>query len=312
MSRSTPSVTAVSQIAGKGAAKAAARQLKRGKRGTKFSSEGRRAGWVTYAVLGATLLFFAYPLYYTVQLASISKDEMYDFHGLAIGAQLLENLGKAFQGLNFWAALGNTLIVSGVCALSVVFFSTLAGYSFAKLRFRGRGPLMVFVVGTMAIPAQLSAVPLFIVMKNLGLVGSLTGVIIPGLVTAFGVFWMTQYLQAALPYELIEAARVDGCSMIKTFYHVALPAARPAAAMLALFTFVAQWTNYYWPFVIIANNAKKVPLLTLAAATLSGGNAQNYPLAMAGVALTSFPLVLLFFFAGKQLVSGIMAGAVKG
>ena len=134
--------------------------------------------------------------------------------------------------------MGNSVIIAVVTSLSVVFFATLAGYSFSRLRFRGRGPLLVFVVATMAVPTQLSIVPLFILMSKLGWTGRLEAVIVPGLVTAFGVFWMTQYLESALPMELIEAARVDGCSMIRTFWHVALPAARPAATMLGLFTFI--------------------------------------------------------------------------
>jgi cellobiose transport system permease protein len=295
-------------LAGPGAARAAARRRGR----IRQTGEGRRPGPVSYAVLVFILLISLYPIYYTVQIASTAKETMHDFMGLSLGSNLFDHLATAFKELNFWRALRNTVLVSSLCALSVVAFSTLAGYSFAKLRFRGRGPLMVFVVGTMAIPTQLTAVPLFIVMSKLSLTGTLTAVVLPGLVTAFGVFWMTQYLEAALPYELIEAARVDGCSMIRTFFHVAVPAARPAASMLALFTFIAQWTNYYWPFLAIGTAAQRKPLLTLAAGTLSAGHYQDNTLIMAGVALTSLPLIILFFVAGKQLVAGIMAGAVKG
>ncbi|MDR2114032.1 MAG: carbohydrate ABC transporter permease [Bifidobacteriaceae bacterium] len=278
----------------------------------RWSSEGRRAGKVSYALLGLVLLISAYPLFYTLQIASARTENMHDAMGLGFGDQLWSNLSKAFSTLDFFKALANTVIVATACSVAMVFFCTLAGYSFAKLRFRGKGPLLVFVIGTMAIPTQLSAVPMFIIMSKLDLYGKLPAVILPGIVTAFGVFWMTQYLDAALPYELIEAARVDGCSMIRTFWHVAMPAARPAAAMLALFTFVAQWTNYYWPFLIIGTRSQDVPLLTLAAARLAAGTFQDNTLIMAGVALTTFPLVALFFVAGKQLVSGIMAGAVKG
>jgi cellobiose transport system permease protein len=303
-----PSVAMARQIAGNGAAKALAKK----RRHQSVTSEGRHPGAPSYIVLTIVILLFIYPLYYTVQIASVKKEDVHNFLGLGFGSQLWNHLSNAFTQMNFWHALLNTFIVSAVVSLSVVAFSTLAGYSFAKLRFRGKGPLMVFVIGTMAIPSQLSAVPMFIVMSKLGLYGSLVAVAIPNLVTAFGVFWMTQYLEGALPYELIEAARVDGCNMIRTFWNVALPAARPAAAMLALFTFVAQWTNYYWPFLIIGNQAQQKPLLTLAASVLSAGHYQDNTLIMSGVILTSFPLIILFFVAGKQLVAGIMAGAVKG
>ncbi|MDR2896672.1 MAG: carbohydrate ABC transporter permease [Propionibacteriaceae bacterium] len=306
--KTQPSVAFAAAVAGKGAARAVAKRNRK----MSLTSEGRRPGWPTYLLLGLVILVSIYPLYYAVQLSSLTVDQMHDFPGLGFGSMLWSNLVTAFNDLNFVKAFLNTLMVAVIMSVSVVAFSTLAGYTFAKLRFKGRGPLMVFVVATMAIPAQLSAIPLYIIMSKLGLYGSLAAVILPGLVTAFGVFWMTQYITAALPYELIEAARVDGCSMIKTFYHVAIPAALPAGALLALFTFVAQWTNYYWPMLIIGTNSSNNPLLTLAVANLAGGNMQNYTIMMAGVVLSAFPLIILFFVAGKQLVAGIMAGAVKG
>ncbi|AEN77147.2 ABC transporter sugar permease [Bifidobacterium animalis subsp. lactis BLC1] len=226
------------------------------------------------------------------------------------GTGLFRNIARAFGAMKFWEALGGTFLVATIVSISTVFFSTLAGYSFSKLRFRGRNALLMLVVATMTIPQQLSVVPLYIMANKAGLFGSLWAVIIPGLVSAFGVFWMTQYIGDALPYELIEAARVDGCSMFRTFLHVAIPAARPAAAMLFLFTFIAQWTNYFWPMLILGPNKNK--MLTVAAATLKGAYFTDYTIVMSGVVLTTAPLLLLFFFAGKQLVSGIMAGAVKG
>jgi cellobiose transport system permease protein len=120
---------------------------------------------------------------------------------------------------------------------------------------------------------------------------------------------MTQYLEAALPYELIEAARVDGCSMIRTFWHVALPAARPAAAMLALFTFVGSWTAFFWPFIVLRG---KNPTLPVALQLLQASYFKDYSLIMAGVVVATVPLILVFVFLGRQLVSGIMQGAVKG
>ncbi|MDR1768544.1 MAG: carbohydrate ABC transporter permease [Propionibacteriaceae bacterium] len=306
MSRET-SMPALRQTAPPSVVRAAAKR-----RRLAVTSEGRKANWFTYAVLAFVILISVFPLYYAVQIASVTTDNMYGWGSFGTGSLALlgEHLRIAFGELNWTVALLNTILVSGVCAISVVFFSTLAGYSFAKLRFRGKAGLFGFIIATMAIPTQLSVVPLYILMSKLGLYGKLEAVIIPGLVTAFGVFWMTQYLEQALPYELIEAARVDGCSMIRTFWHVALPAARPAASMLALFTFVAQWTQYYWPFLVLGSNNRAV--LTVAASTLAGGRYTDYTLIMSGVVLTSFPLVLLFVFVGKQLVAGIMAGAVKG
>lgn len=300
------SVATIRQYGGKGVARAAAR-----KRKLAVTSEGRRPGWVSYAILAVVLLISVFPLYYAVSIASQpTTATQFGVQALKIRGALFTNLQTAFGLIEFWRALSGTVLVSTVCAITTVLFSTLAGYSFAKLRFKGRGPLLLFVVGTMAIPTQLAVVPLYIIMAKLQLFGSLAAVMIPGLVTAFGVFWMTQYLEGALPFELIEAARMDGASMIRTFWSIALPAARPAAAMLFLFSFVAQWTNYFWPMLILGPN--KNSMLTTAAAALKGARFTDYTMVMSGVILTAFPLIILFFFIGRQLVAGIMAGAVKG
>lgn len=299
-------VPALEQVYGKSVARAASR-----KRHLAVTSEGRHAGWGSYLILCIMILLFIFPLYYAVSIASQSTSStQYGVEALKLGNGLFYNLSRAFNTMNFWQALGGTLFVAVTVSCTTVLFSTLAGYSFAKLRFRGRGILLAIVVATMAIPQQLNVIPLFIMANKVRLYGSLWAIIIPSMVTAFGVFWMTQYLQDALPYELIEAARVDGASMIRTFWSVAMPAARPAAAMLFLFTFIAQWTNYFWPMIVLGPN--KSSFLTVAAANLKGAYFTDYTIVMAGVVLTTMPLLIVFFIAGKQLVSGIMAGAVKG
>ena len=302
-----PSVAAVHQMAGRGAARAAARR-----RGAGTGGANKRPGWVTYLVTGVVLAISAYPLYYAFLLASSDSVTIAQnpIPSLIPGPNFWDNIARVMSSdINFWVAFRNSLIVAVVTAFSVVLFSTLAGFSFAKLRFRGRRALLVFVIATMAVPTQLGVVPMFILMSELSWVGKLQAVIVPGLVTAFGVFWMTQYLESALPFELVEAARVDGCSMIRTFWHVALPAARPAAAMLGLFTFVASWTNFFWPFIVLGPSN---PTLPVAVQLLQASYFKDLSLIMAGVVVSTVPLVLLFIFVGRQLVSGIMQGAVKG
>ena len=245
------SVGMAEQLAGRGAARHHARRA----RARDDLTEGRRRpGWVTYALLTVAFVISAYPLYFAFLLATSTAERIAQqpVPSPVPDAHLAENLGRvAASNVPIVAATANSVIVAVIVSASTVFFSTLAGYAFAKLRFRGRNPLLAFVVGTMAIPSQLGVIPLFIVMAKLGWAGHLPSVIVPALVNAFGVFWMTQYLAEALPYELIEAARMDGCSMFGTFWHVGLPAARPAASMLALFTFVASCTNFFWPSIIL-------------------------------------------------------------
>ncbi|MFD7022245.1 carbohydrate ABC transporter permease [Promicromonospora sukumoe] len=303
------SVAVTAQTAGEGAARAAARKRDRKASG----SATHRAGWFVYAALGVVLLISVFPLYYTLLLGSsdpveISRNPVPQWlPDLSLFTQF-QTVIESTQ-INFWKALANSLIISVVVSAAVVLFSTLAGYSFAKLRFRGRGPLLVFVIATMAVPTQLGVIPMYILMSDLDWIGKLQAVIVPALVTAFGVFWMTQYLSESLPYELIEAARVDGASMIRTFWSIALPAARPAAAMLGLFTFVQQWTNFFWPSIVLNSSNPTLPLVVK---SLQSNYFVDYSLVMGGVFLVTLPLLVIFAFVGKQLVAGIMQGAVKG
>lgn len=272
----------------------------------------QRPGWFSYTFLIGVLLASIFPLYWSFLIGSGDASTITQRSISPIpGGNFFANAASVLNDptVNFWKAIGNSIIVSTVVAASVVWFSTLAGFAFAKLRFRGKNGLLVFVIATMAVPTQLGVVPLFIAMSQLQLAGTLGAVILPAIVSAFGVFWMTQYLSQALPYELIEAARVDGASMIRTFWSVALPAARPAAAMLGLFIFIATWTNFFWPFIVLD---RQDPTLPVALSLLQSNYFVDYSIVMAGVLLSTIPLLILFAVAGRHLVSGIMQGAVKG
>ncbi|MEZ5188161.1 MAG: carbohydrate ABC transporter permease [Microbacterium sp.] len=227
----------------------------RGRRKRPRHVKGTRPGWFVYACLGVVLLASVFPFYWSLLIGSGDSYTIRDPNMSWIpGGNFFSNAAKVMNdpAVNFWVALWNSIISSGLIALSVVFFSTLAGWAFAKLRFRGSSWLLVFVIATMAVPTQLGVVPLYILFSDLGWTGQLGAIIVPALVSAFGVFWMTQYLRQAVPDELIEAARVQ--------------------------------SNYF----------------------------VDYSIVLAGVLLATIPLLILFVFAGRQLVSGIMQGAVKG
>ena len=272
----------------------------------------QRPTWLGYAFLVAVLLGAVFPLYWSALIASGDSTTLNDPNLSWIpGGHFWENAAKVISSdrVPFWKAVANSIIVSTVVSASVVFFSTLAGYAFAKLRFKGKRGLFVFIIATTAVPTQLGVVPLFIVMSQLGWTGSLGAVIVPALVTAFGVFWMTQYISQSLPDELVEASRIDGANVFLTFWYIGFPIARPAASVLALFTFIATWTNFFWPFIVLDSNN---PTLPVALALLQGNYFVDYSIVLAGVLLATLPLLILFVIAGRQLVSGIMQGAVKG
>ncbi|MBV0895918.1 carbohydrate ABC transporter permease [Microbacterium sp. NC79] len=270
---------------------------------------GSRPGFLTYGLLTAFLLGSMYPLWWSFVVGSGTNATRGETLPLVPGGNFFANAAQVLDAIPFWLALGNSLLISTIITLSVVTFSTLAGYAFAKLRFRGRDGLMVFVVATMAIPTQLGIIPLFMVMSSMGWTGTIGAVIVPTLVTAFGVFFMRQYLVDVIPDELIEAARMDGANQFRTFLAVGLPAARPAMAILGLFTFMTAWTDYLWPLLVL--NPQN-PTLQTALSQLQSGYYIDFSVVLTGAVMATIPLLVLFVLAGKQLVSGIMAGAVKG
>ncbi len=271
-----------------------------------------RPGWWVYAILAAFIAGSLFPLYWSYVIASTqSGNAQRRVPVLAPGGNFLENARRVFDTIPFWGAFGNSLLVSTIVTASVVFFSTLAGYAFAKLTFRGKDGLMTFVVLTLAVPPQLGAVGLYRLMATWGWTGKLGAVIFPALVTAFGVFFMRQYLGGVIPTELIEAARVDGAGYFRTFLTVAVPAAAPAAAVLGLFTFISTWTDFFWPFLVLRDPKVQTLQTALNQLMASSGNNPDLSVVLAGSLLSIVPLLVLFIVAGRRLVTGIMSGALK-
>jgi cellobiose transport system permease protein len=269
----------------------------------------RKASVWTYGALLAVVAGSVFPLYWSLVVSSQTPDAVTQVPpALVPGGHLFDNIARVFDTTDFGRALVNSFVVSGSVTVSVVFFSTLAGFAFAKLRFRGRRWLLALAIGTSMVPHQLGVIPLYILMADLGWTGHLAAVIVPGLVTAFGVFFMTQYLGRAVPDELLEAGRVDGCGTFGLYWHVVLPAARPAAAVLGLFTFMQAWNDFFWPLVVLQNN----PTVQVALSALASGYTTDYTLTLTGTLLATLPILVVFMVLGRQIVGGIMQGAVKG
>jgi cellobiose transport system permease protein len=268
------------------------------------------AGWFTYAVLIATAVIFIVPFYYMIVAASRPMAEMNQTPPpLLPGPDLWSNMSKALQQQDIGLALANSLLVSGIITVSTVLFCTLAGYAFAKMRFRGRNVLFAIALATMMIPPGLGVVPLYALMAALGLAGELSSVILPSLVQCFGLFFMRQYLQEALPDELLEAARIDGATSLRTFWSIVLPVARPGMAVLGMLTFMTAWNDFFWP-VITLNSTN--PTIQVALNNLGSGYVPDTSVIMAGTLLGTLPVIGVFLVLGRQIVGGIIAGAIKG
>lgn len=267
-------------------------------------------GKITYAVLIVITVGSLFPLVWTAIAASRTNTRLAETPPpFWFGANLLDNLENAWSNANMGLALLNTTVVASTITVGTVLFSTIAGFAFAKLRFRLRSVLLMLTIGTMMIPPQLSVVPLFMVVAELEWTNQLQSVILPTLVSAFGVFFMRQYLIEALPTEIVEAARVDGANSLRVVWHVVFPVARPAMAVLAMLTFVQAWNDFFWPIIALTQDN---PTVQVALTGLGRGYIPDQSVIMAGALLGTLPLLIAFVVSGRRIVGGIMEGAVKG
>jgi cellobiose transport system permease protein len=271
----------------------------------------RRGSRLSPAVLTLITLVSAFPLYFMVVMASRPNDEIASIPPpLTPGDQLDDNIRRVLDNADvmFANAVVNSFVVALTATAAVVLTSCMAGFAFAKLRFRGRQGLMLAVIVTMMVPIQLGLVPLYMLMSRLHLTGTLPSVILPFVVSGFGVFFMRQFCVQAIPDELLDAARLDGCSTWQMFRHVVFPVLRPAAAVLGLLTFMERWNDFLWPYLVLDLDH---PTVQVALSRLSGGYYTDQALVMAGTLLGVVPLLAVFLVFGRQIVGGIMQGGVK-
>ncbi|WP_083441951.1 carbohydrate ABC transporter permease [Nitriliruptor alkaliphilus] len=265
-----------------------------------------------YAVLIGAVVVSVFPFYWMIVVASNTNEVISQIPPRLIpGPNLLENATNAVARVPFGGALLNSFVIAATTTVSTVVFATLAGFAFAKIQFRGRSALMAFVIATMMVPLQqLGLIPLYILMSRFGWVSSLRAVIVPGLVTGFGVFWMRQVVATSVHDELLEAGRIDGCSTFGLFRNVVVPSVRPGAAVLALYTFLFAWNDFLWPLIVLQDESKHT--IQIALRTLNDTYYVDYAMVMTGTLLSVLPLIVVFVLLSRQMVAGLMEGAVKG
>ena len=220
----------------------------------------------------------------------------------------LAHYKSVFTGLNMGRYLVNSAAIAfTVTAISLV-INSMAGYAFAKLRFRGRDRLFRFLSAGLVIPVQVAMLPLFLLMKQLGLINTYWGVVIPTMASIFGIFLIRQYA-LAIPDALLDAARVDGAGEGRIYWSIVLPVIMPILATLAIWTFLTTWNDFMWPLIVLSDDSKYT--LPVALANLSGEHVQDTELMMAGSVLTVLPVLLVFIFLQRFYIAGVMMGSVK-
>jgi multiple sugar transport system permease protein len=203
----------------------------------------------------------------------------------------------------------NSLIVATLGTLLSLAFNATAGYAFAKLRFKGRDRIFQLLLAALVIPAQVTMLPLFLMLKEIGLINSFAGVLVPVTASIFGIFLVRQYA-LSIPDELLEAARVDGASEGRIFLQIVVPVLTPILITLALFTFLGVWNDFMWPLIVLTD--QQLYTLPVALAALSREHVQDNELMMAGSVLTILPVLLLFLVLQRYYLQGLLAGSVKG
>jgi len=263
-----------------------------------------------HLVLVIGVLISVFPFYWMIVMASNRTEDILTYPPkLVPGDYLMENIQTVLDGVPFWNSAFLSLVTAVLLTLLVLFFDSLAAFTFAKYQFPGKKVLFVIILATFMVPAQLSLVPQFVIMAQLGWVGSIKALIIPGAANAFGIFWMRQYAQGAIADELIDAATVDGAGFFRTYLTVGLPVLRPGLAFLGIFTFIASWNDYLWPLIVL-DNPNHITL-QVALQQLNGLYTSDYAAIMAGAAMATLPLLILFIVGARQFIADLAAGAMK-
>ncbi|MFI5796656.1 carbohydrate ABC transporter permease [Streptomyces sp. NPDC051677] len=270
-----------------------------------------RRGLALHTSLVLGVLLSAFPFYWAVIMSTHTSSEIFSYPPkLLPGTHFLENVRNLFDNIDFFGSMFNSLLVAGSVTFLVLFFDSLAAFVFAKFEFPGKRLLFVLLMFIFMVPAQLQAIPQFVIMAKLGWIGSMTALIVPAAANAFGIFWMRQYMTGAIHDELLDASRIDGANFLRQYWHVALPVVRPGLAFLGIFTFMGQWNDYAWPLIALTNPDNVT--LQVALSQLNGTHGTtDYGMVMTGALLALVPLLIVFAIGARQMIGDLAKGAIK-
>ncbi|MFA6985562.1 MAG: carbohydrate ABC transporter permease [Arenimonas sp.] len=224
-------------------------------------------------------------------------------------APTLANYRELFERAGMGRYLLNSFVIASATTLLSLLFNVMAGYAFAKLQFAGREKIFAALLGALVIPGQVAMMPLFLMLKQIGLVNTYAGAIVPGMAGIFGIFLIRQYART-LPDELLEAARIDGAGEFRIFWQIVMPALKPILVTLAIFSFLGSWNDFMWPLIVLTDG--HLHTLPVALASLSREHVQDNEMMMAGSVVTVLPVLFLFLSLQRYYLQGLLLGSVKG
>jgi len=268
------------------------------------------APWAAKLLVLVGALIMLAPFYFMFVFATHSRTAIFNMPPpMWFGTDLLDNLQILTSRLPFWRNLGWSLYVALASTALTLVFCSMAGYAFALMEFRFKKALFTLVMATMMLPSFMNMIPTFLIMDALGWIDQHRGLYIPGAASAFGIFLMRQFAASAIPRELIEAARMDGCGEFAIYWRIVLPLLKPALGTLGLITFIASWNNFIGPLIVMRSADQYT--LPLALRSLQSPVNTEWGALMTGSAIATIPLLILFALSSRQLISGLTTGAVK-
>ncbi len=264
-----------------------------------------------YLILILIAISMLYPFFAMVNLSFVPNGEIFNQGGKLLYSPLsTENYVSIFEKIPLWKYFMNSLFVALVTTFGQIIFAAMAGYAFARLKFKYRNALFLVVLITMLVPPQVNIIPLFFLMRQIHWINTDQALIIPGLFGGFGIFMMRQYF-LGLPKDLEESAKIDGCNIFTTFFKIAMPLALPAIATLAIFTFVSSWNSFMWPLIV--TNTESMRTLPVGLAIFKGSFREItlWGDLLACAVICTIPVVAVFLLGKKYFINDILSGSVK-
>ena len=260
----------------------------------------------TFLFIGAVIMMT--PIIFMFSASFKYNDQIYDL-ALFSSDFTLDNYNYIIENTDFIIWLLNSLFVSLFTTFCVLFFDSLVGYTLAKFKFNGQKIVFIAILSTLMIPTEMLVIPWYIIAQNFGLLDSYLGLILPGIMTGFGVFLMKQFFEG-VPDDYLEAARIDGVGEFTIFIRIALPLVTPALSALAIFTFLGNWTAFLWPLIV--SSSAEIFTVPVGLASFSGEFQSDWELIMTGAALATLPTLLVFLILQRYIIRGVVLGGLKG
>ena len=266
---------------------------------------GRVIAWLLLLAGGLLMLT---PLLFMFSTSLKDSADIYDLR-LIPAAPTLDNYKTVLSDGRFLRWFWNSLAIATIVTLSNVFFDSLVGYTLAKFQFRGRYLVFLAILSTLMIPTEMLVIPWYVMAKNFGWLDSYWGIMFPGMMTAFGTFLMKQFFET-VPNDFIEAARVDGLNEFQIWWKVALPLVTPALSALAIFTFLGNWTAFFWPLIV--TTSKELYTLPVGLSSFAVEQQIQWEMIMTGAAIATIPTLIVFIVLQRYIVRGVMLAGLKG